>query len=228
MRLFVHDLSPEGVIGLDAIRDTASGTPAPPVIPFIDVTAPLGGENLSPGSNYTIRWNGSSSAGIDSFLVYLSYDDFLTKPTRIAKRNANQNTFNWSVPSGPKFNAKVRVVIYSKNGIHTCDQSSAFTIGAGVGLGDPDAPPGLSLAAIAQPGPAPVLDWSAPPGARATLDLYDLRGRRVRRLHDGPGVLRGRAAWDGLDERGNRAPAGLYFARLVSGGARVTARVVLL
>jgi hypothetical protein len=31
-----------------------------------------------------------------------------------------------------------------------------------------------------------------------------------------------------MDDRGNRAPAGLYFARLVSGGERVTARVVLL
>ena len=92
----------------------------------------------------------------------------------------------------------------------------------------PVLPEGLRLAAIAQPGPAPVLDWSAPMERRATLDLYDLRGRRVRRLVDGPGTLRGHATWDGLDDRGNRAPAGLYFARLVSGGERATARVVLL
>jgi len=230
VRVLVRDLATatDGVIGLDALRDTAAGTPAPPAIPSIAVTAPAGGENLNPGSNFTIRWTGASSAGIDSFCVFLSYDDFLTPPAKIAKRNSNQFTFNWSVPSGPKFNAKIRVVIYSKNGIHTCEQSPAFTIGAGVGVDDPVLPGGLALAAIAQPGPAPVLAWSAPPGRRATLDLYDLRGRRIRRLVDGPGSVRGRATWDGVDDRGNRAPAGLYFARLASGGERVTARVVLL
>ena len=228
VRVFVRDQATDGVIGIDAIRDTSAGTPAPPAIPSIALTAPLGGENLSPGSNFTIRYTGSSSAGIDSFCVFLSYDDFVTPPAKIGKRNSNQFTFNWTVPSGPKSNVKIRVAIYSKNGIHTCEQSGPFTIGAAVGVGDPVLPEGLTLAAIAQPGPAPVLDWSAPMGRRATLDLYDLRGRRVRRLVDGPGTLRGRATWDGLDDRGNRAPAGLYFARLVSGGERVTARVVLL
>jgi len=92
---------------------------------------------------------------------------------------------------------------------------------------DPVLPDGLALAAIAQPGPAPVLAWSAPSGVRATLDLYDLRGRRIRRLVDGPGAVHARTPWDGLDDRGHRAPAGLYFARLASGGERVTARVVL-
>src|SRR6185369_9009384 len=122
-------------------------------IPSIALTAPLGGENLSPGSNFTIRYTGSSAAGIDSFCVFLSYDDFLTPPAKLGKRNSNQFTFNWTVPSGPKSNVKIRVAIYSKNGIHTCEQSGAFTIGAGVGVDDPVLPDGLALAAIAQPGP---------------------------------------------------------------------------
>jgi len=228
VRLLVSDLSnsPDGVIGIDAIRDTAAGSPAPPAIPLVDETAPAGGENLSPGSNFTIRWTGSSAAGIDSFGVYLSYDDFATPPVKLAKRNSNQFTFNWTVPAGPKFNAKIRVVVYAKNGIHTCDQSNAFTIAAAVGVDDPVLPTGVGLVARAQPGPNPVLEWHAPPLKRAILDLYDVRGRRVRRLFDGPGAVRARTTWDGLDDRGNLAPAGLYFARLVSGGARATAHVV--
>jgi len=228
VRLLLNDLSnsPDGVIGIDAIRDTAAGSPAPPAIPLIDETAPLGGENLTPGSNYTVRWTGSSAAGIDSFCVFLSYDDFATPPLKIAKRNSNQFSFNWTVPPGPRFNVKIRVAIYAKNGIHTCDQSSGFTIAAALGVDGPVLPAGVGLVARAQPGPTPVLEWHAPPLRRAILELYDVRGRRVRRLFDGPGAVRARTTWDGLDDRGNPTPAGLYFARLVSGGERATAHVV--
>jgi hypothetical protein len=230
VRVLLRDLSTaaDGALGFDALRDTAAGMPAPPAIPLVDETAPAGGENLVPGSTFTIRWTGSSAAGIDSFCVFASYDDFATAPAKIAKRNGNQLTFNWTVPAGPKFGARIRVAVYAKNGIHTCDQSNGFSIGAGVGVDDPVVPVGLSLVARAQPGPAPVLEWRAPPLARATLDLYDVRGRRIRRLFDGPGALRGRTTWDGRDDRGDLAPPGLYFARLVSGGARATAHLVRL
>ena len=228
VRVLVSDLatSLDGVIGIDAIRDTAVGSPAPPAIPLIDQTAPLGGENLVPGSGYTIRWLASSPAGIDSFVVYLSYDDFATPPVKLARRNGNQLFYNWTVPPGPVFNARVRVVVFAKNGIHACDQSGPFTIGAGVGVGDPALPTGVALVARAQPGPTPVLEWHAPPARRAILELYDVRGRRVRRLFDGPGAVRARTTWDGLDDRGNPTPAGLYFARLVSGAERATTHVV--
>lgn len=219
--------SADGVIGLDAVMDSAVGSPAPPAIPLVDGTAPAGGENLTAGSNFTIRWTGSSAAGIDSFVVYLSYDDFATLPTRLARRNGNQFTFNWTVPAGPKFNARIRIVVFAKNGIHTCDQSGPFSIGATVGVGDV-VPPALSLVARAQPGPAPVLEWSAPPGSRATLVLYDARGRRVRRLYDGPGMALARATWDGRDDAGRPLPPGLYFARLASGEQSATARVIRL
>jgi hypothetical protein len=229
VRLVLTDSSSalDGVIGLDAVRDTAVGTPFPPIQPLVDETAPVGGENLAPGSTYTIRWTGSSSAGIDSFVVYLSYDDFLTPPTKITRRNANQFSFNWTVPSGPKFNAKIRVVVFAKNFVRACDQSGPFTIGAGVDAGDLPAT-GLSLRARAQPGPAPVLEWSAPEGARATLVLFDVRGRAVRLLYDGPGATRAHAAWDGSDDDGRPLPRGVYFARLASGGNAATARVVRL
>jgi predicted GH43/DUF377 family glycosyl hydrolase len=229
VRLRLVDLSDsaDGVIGLDAVVDSAVGSPAPPAIPLVDETAPAGGENLTAGSTFTIRWTGSSGAGIDSFVVYLSYDDFATAPAKLARRNGNQFTFTWTVPAGPKFNARIRVVIYARNGIHTCDQSGPFSIGATVDVGE-DTRPVVSLVARAQPGPAPILEWSAPPGRRATLVLYDTRGRRVRRLYDGPGVALARATWDGRDDAGRPLPPGLYFARLQSGEQSATARVIRL
>jgi hypothetical protein len=217
-----------GVLGLDAVRDSAVGNPSPPVMPVIDETAPAGGENLSPGSTFTIRWTGSSTAGVDSFQVYLSYDNFATPPTKLARRNANQFSFNWTVPAGPKFTARIRVVIYAKNTVHTCDESGPFTIGVTTGVGPPPAPTALALTARAQPGPAPVLEWSAPPDGSVTLALYDVRGRRVRLLYDGPGAAQARTPWDGLDDAGRPTPSGIYFARLASGAESVRAHLVRL
>jgi hypothetical protein len=44
VRVLVNDLatSLDGVIGIDAIRDTAVGSPTPPAIPLVDETAPAG------------------------------------------------------------------------------------------------------------------------------------------------------------------------------------------
>jgi hypothetical protein len=61
------------------------------------------------------------------------------------------------------------------------------------------------------------------------LAIFDLDGRRVRTLASGAwqaGLYR--MAWDGLDDRGHHAPAGMYFARLSAGGAGYTRRVVRL
>lgn len=63
-----------------------------------------------------------------------------------------------------------------------------------------------------------------------SLAVYDLRGRRVRSLFSGR--LQAGAhevAWDGCDELGNTAPAGLYVARLVSGdGSTAVVKLTLL
>jgi flagellar hook assembly protein FlgD len=71
-------------------------------------------------------------------------------------------------------------------------------------------------------------EWHAPliAGTR-TIELYDLSGRRLRRIPLGEGED-GELVWDGKDDGGHRMPAGLYFARLTSGSLRAQARVVLI
>jgi lamin tail-like protein/immune inhibitor InhA-like protein len=54
----------------------------------------------------------------------------------------------------------------------------------------------------------------APEGTPAEVDLFDVAGRRVRRVWEGP--LAGNdldLTWDGRDEAGQRTAAGLYFLR---------------
>ena len=64
---------------------------------------------------------------------------------------------------------------------------------------------------------------------RAELDVFDTRGRRVRRLLAGEVEAGLRSvAWDGRGENGHAVAAGLYFVRLRSGGTTVTGRTVRL
>jgi hypothetical protein len=81
----------------------------------------------------------------------------------------------------------------------------------------------------ARGGGRPQLVLAGPGAAQVRLELFDLQGRRVRRLLDA-GLPAGERqfAWDGQDEQGHRCAAGLYFARLTAAGARCEARVLLL
>lgn len=67
-------------------------------------------------------------------------------------------------------------------------------------------------------------------GARSpvTLEIFDLSGRRVRRLIDGPlvpGVHR--VTWDGRDDARHLLPTGVYFARFAAADRRMTRKLVL-
>jgi len=57
-------------------------------------------------------------------------------------------------------------------------------------------------------------------GGPATLRVYTASGRLLRTVFQAPlPAGRFRAAWDGRDDRGARAPSGIYFARLLVSGA---------
>jgi hypothetical protein len=56
-------------------------------------------------------------------------------------------------------------------------------------------------------------------GADVRIEVFDVAGRRVASLAQGPfaaGVHR--APWDGRDEQGRRLGAGVYFVRMVLPG----------
>ena len=94
--------------------------------------------------------------------------------------------------------------------------------------GDPNAAPGLS----AWPNPAnpmTAVRLEMPvPAADARVGVYDLRGRCVKRLHEGPlpagpSVL----LWSGEGDDGRPAPSGVYFVRAAGTGKAAVAKVSL-
>jgi len=83
---------------------------------------------------------------------------------------------------------------------------------------NPNEIPKVTFLAGSRPNPAAgaatiVYGLSAP--GRVKLDLYDLQGRLVRRLADGPEAAGyKRVVWDGRDGRGHSVGSGFYFLRL--------------
>ncbi len=74
-----------------------------------------------------------------------------------------------------------------------------------------------------------VIDFSLAQARLATLNVYDVQGRLVRRLWDGPlegGVHRVR--WDGRDDRGWPAATGLYMGWLRSEQGTLVQKMLLL
>ncbi len=100
----------------------------------------------------------------------------------------------------------------------------------GVSVGGPPVAE-LSLAPV-RPNPshgARVLRFTLATSGAVRLELYDPSGRRVRTLAAGPLAAGSHErAWNGRDERGHLAPAGLYFVRLRAGRESRTERFVQL
>jgi hypothetical protein len=66
-------------------------------------------------------------------------------------------------------------------------------------------------------------------GGRVSLEVYDVAGRRVRRVLDGTFPAGSHAAeWDGRDDSGQPASSGVYFYRMASAAKVETRRMVLL
>jgi flagellar hook assembly protein FlgD len=76
--------------------------------------------------------------------------------------------------------------------------------------------------------PKVAIAFDVPATGRVELAVYDVRGRLVRQLVDAVLQAGGhRVDWDGKDRFGREAGAGVYFARVESGGALSTAKMVL-
>jgi hypothetical protein len=66
------------------------------------------------------------------------------------------------------------------------------------------------------------------PGGSALLDVFDISGRRVRRLYSGPSTPgRSPITWDLRNNAGNVVHSGLYYIRLTLPGSRFTRTVVV-
>jgi hypothetical protein len=119
--------------------------------------------------------------------------------------------------------------------------NDAVPVGIGDARGDPADPGPPSLRVYPNPfAGAVTIALDAGAGARGgethgtagvtplALEIYDLRGRRVRRLRSGWEAGSGPVVWDGTDDRGAALPPGPYILRLTGGeGGGVRRKIVI-
>lgn len=91
-------------------------------------------------------------------------------------------------------------------------------------------PAGLALRCYPNPGrPGTRIGYVMPAAGALQVAVYDLSGRRLRRLADGTAAAgAGGVAWDGRDDKGDHLPAGVYLCRIAALGQVATAKLVLL
>ncbi len=120
------------------------------------------------------------------------------------------------------------VVVYNQN-----DEGGAYRITVQdrttVAVGDLPLPQRFALQpASANPFAGDVLlRYSLPRESAAAIDIFDVNGRRVRRLLDGSAPAGNHLlTWDGKSDAGEILPGGVYLARLRAGGESHSAKLV--
>ena len=85
------------------------------------------------------------------------------------------------------------------------------------------------LPAVPNPfNPATTVSFELASRTRIDLDIYDVAGRKIRRLISGVrNAGRHRVSWNGIDDHGRPVASGVYFCRLRAGAYEATGRLVL-
>lgn len=174
------------------------------------------------GSSVIIKWTVSGGSEATGFDIYRSEGG--APYTRIVRIPVSDNgTFfdyeDHSVEPGGKYTYRVEYT--DEEGSHLLFKKSEVEI------------PQLEFS-LGQNVPNPFnpvtdITFYIPAASTAVLDIFDVSGRRVRRLAEGS-RRQGwyTESWNGLDDDGNPVASGIYFYRLTSGKFKATKRMVLL
>jgi len=169
-----------------------------------------------------LRWDACAAADAASYVIYRST---LADPPYAAEAMLGEVTHpvtEFAVDGAP---GTYRVVAVDVDG-HVGGYSDPVATGTGVD----DAPRSLALTSIAPNpfNPRTLIRFEVPRQGRVHLRVHDARGRLVATLQDdvlSPGAHE--AVWQGRDDRGAVAAAGVYFVRLDDGVSVRTSKVVL-
>ncbi|HQQ68428.1 MAG TPA: FlgD immunoglobulin-like domain containing protein, partial [Candidatus Cloacimonadota bacterium] len=111
--------------------------------------------------------------------------------------------------------------------------SRVFTTGETLGTQNDPQSPGVTAIQSIHPNPfkgsATIQLSLKDPGLPFELGIYNLKGQRVRLLHQGKSTTRQTSfIWDGKDGNGMRVSSGIYLCKLSSGGHVALKKLALL
>ncbi|MEO5988599.1 MAG: PQQ-binding-like beta-propeller repeat protein [Candidatus Eisenbacteria bacterium] len=226
---FVYAIRAGGAFGW-AYTASANVNATPAIAPNGQILAPMGSRVVALNNLGQFQWvfvtrNAvrSSPAVAADGTIYFGSDDstfYCLNPS---------GTLRWSWPAGssirtaPAIDADGTVYFGTFNGkvIALRDATTAV---------EPREP--MSVLALSAPLPTPSrgitrLQFIAPAGTRARLDVLDLAGRHVATLWDGAGDgLQHLAIWNLIDANGSKVAPGVYLARITAAGRSESRRIV--
>jgi FlgD Ig-like domain len=189
----------------------------PPVVP-----APFTG-NRAAGITH-LHWNPNPDADLAGYRLYRgSTPSFTPGPATLL---AALPDTGYADASSPTFTYKLTAIDVHGN-------ESAIATLTPSGIAAVDGPPVSGALALLAPEPNPAsrattLGWTLPQTAAVRLEVFDTGGRRVRTLADGEWPAGAYAtAWNLRDDAGRPLAAGLYFARLSTGGGTLVRRIAI-
>ncbi len=159
------------VCAIDAVENISSGAVATGIMPSITLTSPDGGESLTAGASYTIRWTYAGNPGTAVKLdLYKGgvFNKAIIASTTVG--TAGGGSYLWTVPATQTLGSDYKVRVTSTTIATVNDESNAtFTINPPtITLTSPDG--GESLTA----GASYTIRWTyaGNPGTAVKLDLY--------------------------------------------------------
>jgi hypothetical protein len=244
LRFIAQDNAPGSIVeaGVDdlMIKTCVEATPDT-IPPTVTVITPNGGETLTYGTQYEIRWSATDNVGVTSVAIYLSADGGSTYPTTIATGEANDGSFLWPVIDLDSKTAKIKVVAFDAALNEGSDASDAdFTLWgttSGVVPAEPVGPTGLSgvprEVVLGVSGGNPVMAGSQivfglPARAFVKIGIYDVKGRLARTLvrdeqNEGYHTLE----WNEVSGGASALSPGIYFVRLECERGQATTKIVV-
>jgi hypothetical protein len=218
-----------GWIGVDDLEESVRDALGPaPTAPAISWESPTGGETYPTGTNIKPNWSVSHPSGIDSAIVFISYDGGETLRRVGRRENGHPDFLPWPAPDTVAFGAQFRIVAYAHDGAMGCLDSAPFNINVTVDVGGIDIRGGLRARFR---GHQIYLEGAVPAGSgpgEARLELFNVLGRRVGTPWSGRAGESFVVEVPATDEAGRRLASGVYFARLRHGGESWLARFVFL
>ncbi|MBU8871138.1 MAG: hypothetical protein KOO60_09790 [Gemmatimonadales bacterium] len=177
---------------------------------------------------FRLTWNPGAEPDLDHYVVYRDTNAVFVPSVEKVSSIVDHPTVQFE--DTPPHDCYYIVVAVDTEGHSSGFSDRAWTDGAG---GSPVADSLPTVLAIREIAPNPFnpmarISFDVPRTGHICLEVFDIRGRLVRELVSGSMEAGNHSViWNGRDDRGGIAAAGVYFARMTDGTMAKTAKMVL-
>lgn len=178
------------------------------------------------GNGNHLMWSPPVDNDLNYYRIYRDSDpNFEPSPANRVHETASSE---WSDPDFDGWNVHYKVAAVDNAG----NEGEAAIAGTATGIADADVPTrfGLYQNAPNPFNPTTKIVYDVPiGGGHVRIDIFDVRGRRVRTLVNKFQDIGSRSVtWDGASENGQGVASGVYFYRLTAPGFTKTLKMTLL